>query len=181
VCKRCAQRRQRPCAKPAVCQTLTFRHSAVNVRAASLAPRDNDGWIRALRGEHTSVGSCHHHRRFTSGGCGRSRSHHATSAAHQRGRFARIRPATMDVGAPGLRISEAAPCRYHVHQRHHTSPSDSFPGLISMVTGGTPKSTGVFYDDSYSRDFFAPGTRRAAVHPARKRCTPRTWTGPSTG
>ena len=38
-----------------------------------------------------------------------------------------------------------------------TSPSDSFPGLLSMVTGGTPQSTGVFYDDSYSRDFFAPG------------------------
>jgi len=38
-----------------------------------------------------------------------------------------------------------------------TSPSDSFPGLLSMLTGGTPKTTGVFYDDAYSRDFFAPG------------------------
>jgi hypothetical protein len=36
-----------------------------------------------------------------------------------------------------------------------STPSDSFPGLIAQVTGGTPKTTGVFYDDSYSRNFFA--------------------------
>lgn len=39
-----------------------------------------------------------------------------------------------------------------------TTPSDSFPGLPSMVTGGTPKSTGVYYDDSYDRTLFAPGS-----------------------
>jgi predicted AlkP superfamily pyrophosphatase or phosphodiesterase len=39
-----------------------------------------------------------------------------------------------------------------------TTPSDSFPGLLSMVTGGTPKSTGVYYDDSYDRTMYAPGT-----------------------
>ncbi|HWS47444.1 MAG TPA: alkaline phosphatase family protein, partial [Acidimicrobiia bacterium] len=37
-------------------------------------------------------------------------------------------------------------------------PSDSFPGLLSEVTGGTPKTTGVFYDDSYSRVLYAPGS-----------------------
>ena len=26
----------------------------------------------------------------------------------------------------------------------------NFPGLLALVTGGTPKSTGVFYDDSFS-------------------------------
>src|SRR5262245_38388137 len=36
-------------------------------------------------------------------------------------------------------------------------PSDSFPGLLAQVTGGTPKSTGVFYDDSYARTMWAPG------------------------
>lgn len=35
-------------------------------------------------------------------------------------------------------------------------PSDSFPGLLSMVTGGSPISTGVFYDVSYDRTQFAP-------------------------
>lgn len=41
---------------------------------------------------------------------------------------------------------------------HTTTPSDSFPGLLAMVTGGTPKSTGVYYDDSYDRTLFAPGS-----------------------
>ncbi len=39
-----------------------------------------------------------------------------------------------------------------------TAPSDSFPGLISMVTGGTPLSGRVFYDVSYDRSMFAPGS-----------------------
>jgi predicted AlkP superfamily pyrophosphatase or phosphodiesterase len=37
-----------------------------------------------------------------------------------------------------------------------TKPSDSFPGLLAQLTGGTSKSTGVFYDDSYDRTLFAP-------------------------
>ena len=37
-----------------------------------------------------------------------------------------------------------------------TKPSDSFPGLLAPITGGTSKSTGVFYDDSYDRTLFAP-------------------------
>jgi hypothetical protein len=36
--------------------------------------------------------------------------------------------------------------------------SDSFPGLLSMVTGGSPRSTGVFYDDSYDRNLSPPGS-----------------------
>ena len=39
-----------------------------------------------------------------------------------------------------------------------TAPSDSFPGMIAQVTGGTPLSAGVFYDDSYDRALFAPGS-----------------------
>jgi hypothetical protein len=39
-----------------------------------------------------------------------------------------------------------------------STPSDSFPGLLAMVTGGTPKSTGVYYDDSYDRTLYAPGS-----------------------
>jgi len=37
-----------------------------------------------------------------------------------------------------------------------TKPSDSFPGLLAQLTGGTPKSVGVYYDDSYDRTLFAP-------------------------
>jgi len=32
-----------------------------------------------------------------------------------------------------------------------TAPSDSYPGMLAQVTGGTPKSGGLFYDDSYDR------------------------------
>src|SRR5262249_19366133 len=31
-------------------------------------------------------------------------------------------------------------------------------GLLAMVTGGSPRSTGVFYDDSYDRNLSAPGS-----------------------
>jgi predicted AlkP superfamily pyrophosphatase or phosphodiesterase len=37
-----------------------------------------------------------------------------------------------------------------------SKPSDSFPGLLAMVTGGSPISTGVFYDVSYDRTLFDP-------------------------
>jgi hypothetical protein len=39
-----------------------------------------------------------------------------------------------------------------------SEPSDSFPGLLAQVTGGTPKTTGVYYDDSYSRNMWGPGS-----------------------
>ncbi|MDR3373870.1 MAG: alkaline phosphatase family protein, partial [Ancalomicrobiaceae bacterium] len=41
------------------------------------------------------------------------------------------------------------------------APADSFPGLLSFLTGGTPKSTGVLYDDSFDR----------ALSPAASNCT----------
>ena len=44
-----------------------------------------------------------------------------------------------------------------------TEPSDSFPGLLAMLTGGTPRTTGVYYDDSYDRSLFAPGSKCAAA------------------
>ncbi len=37
-------------------------------------------------------------------------------------------------------------------------PSDSFPGLLALLTGGSPKSTGVYYDVSYDRTLSAPGS-----------------------
>ncbi len=39
-----------------------------------------------------------------------------------------------------------------------SKPSDSFPGLLAMITGGSPASTGVFYDDSYDRALSPPGS-----------------------
>src|SRR5437773_10088344 len=46
-----------------------------------------------------------------------------------------------------------------------TRPSDSFPGLLAMVTGGTPRSTGVYYDDGYDRSL-APASAFPAPDPS---------------
>jgi hypothetical protein len=37
-------------------------------------------------------------------------------------------------------------------------PSDSFPGLMALVTGGTPKSVGAFYDVAWDRVLAPPAT-----------------------
>ena len=39
-----------------------------------------------------------------------------------------------------------------------SKPSDSFPGLAALVTGGSPKSTGLYYDVAYDRSLDAPAT-----------------------
>ena len=39
-----------------------------------------------------------------------------------------------------------------------TSPSDSFPGTLSYLTGAGPATTGVYYDDTYARNLTAPIT-----------------------
>jgi hypothetical protein len=39
-----------------------------------------------------------------------------------------------------------------------STPSDSFPGLLAEVTGGSPTSTGVFYDNAYDRTLYPPGS-----------------------
>ncbi|TYL84667.1 alkaline phosphatase family protein [Bradyrhizobium cytisi] len=46
----------------------------------------------------------------------------------------------------------------HFTDAHTSRPSDSFPGLLAFMTGGSPKTHGVFYDDSYDRTLFAPGS-----------------------
>jgi hypothetical protein len=35
-----------------------------------------------------------------------------------------------------------------------TVPSDSFPGMIAQATGASPKTAGLFYDDSYDRTVY---------------------------
>ena len=42
-------------------------------------------------------------------------------------------------------------------------PADSFPGLLAMLTGGSPASTGVYYDDSYDRSLSPAGSNCATT------------------
>ena len=39
-----------------------------------------------------------------------------------------------------------------------TTPADSVPGLLGMFTGASPRTTGYYYDDSYSRILYPAGT-----------------------
>ena len=47
-----------------------------------------------------------------------------------------------------------------VKYSHATSsrPSDSFPGTLAMVTGGSPATTGIFYDQSWDDRLSPPGS-----------------------
>ncbi|KAH8895317.1 type I phosphodiesterase/nucleotide pyrophosphatase [Thozetella sp. PMI_491] len=37
-----------------------------------------------------------------------------------------------------------------------SAPSDSFPGTVNLVTGGSPRTTGIWYDDTWDRSFWPP-------------------------
>ena len=55
-------------------------------------------------------------------------------------------------------------------------PSDSFPGLMALMTGGSPRTVGAFYDVAYDRTYDAPinttGNGLAGTGPSG--CTPGT-------
>ena len=55
-------------------------------------------------------------------------------------------PAIAALGATGINYVSASTSK----------PSDSFPGLTAIVTGGSPAITGVYYDVAYSRNYNAP-------------------------
>jgi hypothetical protein len=44
----------------------------------------------------------------------------------------------------------------HYLQALTPKPSDYFPGLVAQITGGTPRSAGIFYDVSYDRALSPP-------------------------
>ena len=55
-------------------------------------------------------------------------------------------PAIAALGTTGINYTSASTSK----------PSDSFPGLTAIVTGGSPALTGIYYDVAYSRNFDAP-------------------------
>jgi hypothetical protein len=50
-------------------------------------------------------------------------------------------------------------------------PSDSFPGIAALVTGGSPKTTGIYYDVAYDRSL-APPAITTGTGLAGGTCTP---------
>ncbi|HUX67465.1 MAG TPA: alkaline phosphatase family protein [Terriglobales bacterium] len=81
---------------------------------------------------------------------------------------------TMD-GTHALDLEHYIAAHPHSHlaalQRHGvfyenastSRPSDSFPGLMAMLTGGSPYSTGVWYETSYNRSLSPAGSHCATV------------------
>ena len=58
-------------------------------------------------------------------------------------------------------------------------PSDSFPGLMALMTGGTPKTVGAFYDVAYDR-VLAPPATTTGNGLAAGTCTPNVINGTQT-
>jgi hypothetical protein len=50
-------------------------------------------------------------------------------------------------------------------------PSDSYPGITALATGGTPKSTGIYYDVAYDRSLDPPA-KTTGTGLAAGKCTP---------
>jgi hypothetical protein len=64
-------------------------------------------------------------------------------------------------------------------QTSTSKPSDSFPGLTSIISGGSPRTEGVFYDVAYDRSLAPPATATGNGLSAGT-CTPGVFTGTST-
>jgi hypothetical protein len=60
-------------------------------------------------------------------------------------------------GAPYCpNLASLATTGVHYSAANTSKPSDSFPGLMSIVSGGTPRTMGVYYDVAYDRSLDAP-------------------------
>jgi hypothetical protein len=67
--------------------------------------------------------------------------------------------ATINSGDPYCpNLAELAENGVNYTRTSTSKPSDSFPGLMSIVTGGTPKTVGAFYDVAYDRVLAPPKT-----------------------
>lgn len=59
---------------------------------------------------------------------------------------------------PQSTIAKLLQTGYEYTDARTSGPSDSFPGILNQYTGASPRTTGVWYDDTFDRTFFAPGS-----------------------
>jgi Type I phosphodiesterase / nucleotide pyrophosphatase len=78
-------------------------------------------------------------------------------------------PALARLGAHGVNYTRTSTSR----------PSDSFPGLMALMTGGTPRTFGAFYDVSYDR-VLAPPQATTGNGLAAGACAPGVGNGTTT-
>ena len=83
-------------------------------------------------------------------------------------------------GAPYCpHLAELAETGVNYLETSTSKPSDSFPGLMALVSGGSPRTVGAFYDVAYDRSLDPPATTTGnGVMGAPGLCTPNT---PPTG
>jgi hypothetical protein len=83
-------------------------------------------------------------------------------------------------GAPYCpNLAELAETAVNYVETSTSKPSDSFPGLMALVSGGSPRTVGAFYDVAYDRSLDPPATTTGnGVAGAPGLCTPGT---PPTG
>ena len=61
-------------------------------------------------------------------------------------------------GHPASAFAKLLRHAVHYTNAHTSRPSDSFPGLLAFMTGASPRTHGVFYDDSYDHTLYPPGS-----------------------
>ncbi len=70
-------------------------------------------------------------------------------------------------------LAELAETGVNYLETSTSKPSDSFPGLMALVTGGSPRTVGAFYDVAYDRSLDPPATTTGnGVAGAPGLCTP---------
>src|SRR6202047_1531748 len=66
---------------------------------------------------------------------------------------------------PGSALDELSEHGVTFSNARTPANSDSFPGLLALVTGGSPRTHGLFYDYSYDRTIWAPDNPTCAGPP----------------
>jgi hypothetical protein len=59
---------------------------------------------------------------------------------------------------PNSNFSRLLQHGYEYTDAFTSAPSDSFPGTCAQYTGASPRTTGVWYDDTWEWTFYAPGS-----------------------
>ena len=66
---------------------------------------------------------------------------------------------------PGSELAKLASGGAQYTAAHTPVPSDSDPGMTAQMTGGNPRTTGVYYDVEYNHAVFPPGTTSCSGTP----------------
>lgn len=76
-------------------------------------------------------------------------------------------------------LAELAETGVNYLEASASKPSDSFPGLMALVSGGSPRTVGAFYDLAYDRVLAPPAQMTGNGLPAGS-CTPNVANGTTT-